>query len=153
MGKHYQAIEDKFPPSEPCSCETCRNYCIRPGWWSVAEAEKAFAAGYGARMMLELSPDFGYGVLSPAFKGCEQGFALQEFAAMGCNFYKDGLCGLFGTGYEPLECRYCHHLRVGKGQACHAALARDWNTPRGQALVRKWIGRYFFADGIYDILQ
>jgi hypothetical protein len=90
-------------------------------------------------MMLELSLPLNIGVLSPAFAGCEGGIALQEFSGGGCNFLKNGLCDLFGTGYEPLECRFCHHGRKGEGAACHSALENDWNTPAGQALVLKWI--------------
>ncbi|MPM52348.1 hypothetical protein SDC9_99107 [bioreactor metagenome] len=112
---------------------------MRPGWWTVLEASRAIKAGYGGRMMLEVSPDFTYGVLSPAFSGCEGNFALQEYAKNGCNFLKDGLCELHGTGYEPLECLFCHHLRAGLGPKCHADLEKDWRTPAGQRLVREWM--------------
>jgi hypothetical protein len=127
-----------YPPSEPCSCEICLRYCLRPGWWTVKEAAAALNAGYGSRMMLELSPDRSFGVISPAFKGCEGTFALQIYAALGCNFLKDKRCELHGTGYQPLECRFCHHDRLGQGPQCHADLERDWNTPAGRALVARW---------------
>lgn len=57
MGKktRYSFPKEKYPPSEPCCCKICRSYCIRPGWWTVEEAERALNAGYGARMMLEIS--------------------------------------------------------------------------------------------------
>lgn len=90
-------------------------------------------------MMLEISPEMTFGVVSPAFGGCEGNFALHQYAKNGCNFYKNGLCELHGTGYEPLECRYCHHLRKGLGQKCHADIEKDWRTPTGQALIKKWI--------------
>lgn len=90
-------------------------------------------------MMLEMSPDFRFGVLSPAFRGCESNFALQQFSAFGCNFLNNGLCELHGTGFEPLECRFCHHTRKGLGQECHTALEKDWNTPPGRALTAKWM--------------
>ncbi|NLI53209.1 MAG: hypothetical protein GX417_02675 [Clostridiales bacterium] len=134
-----ESLQALFPPSTPCSCAVCRAYCLRPGWWTVEEATQAFLAGYGGRMMLELSPDRTYGVLSPAFRGCEGTFAFQEFSENGCTFYAGGRCALYGTGFEPLECRFCHHERRGLGQKCHAALARDWRTPAGQALVREWM--------------
>ena len=137
--KRAKSLHEKYPPSEPCCCETCRSYCMRPGWWTVLEASRAMKAGYGARMMLEVSPDLAYGVLSPAFSGCEGNFALQEYARNGCNFLKDGLCELHGTGYEPLECLFCHHLRAGLGPKCHADLEKDWRTPAGQRLVREWM--------------
>jgi hypothetical protein len=95
-------------------------------------------AGYFNHMMLELSPDRSFGVLSPAFKGNEANFALQIFAKQGCTFLKDNLCELFGTGFQPLECRYCHHDRRGMGERCHLDIEKDWNTPSGQALVVKW---------------
>ncbi len=89
--------------------------------------------------MLEISPEMTFGVLSPAFKGCEGNYALQEYANNGCNFLRNGLCELHGTGFEPLECLYCHHLRKGLGQKCHADIEKDWRTPAGQALIRNWI--------------
>ena len=129
---------EKYPPSVPCSCEICRSYCKRPGWWTVAEADRAVEAGYATRMMLEMSPDRTFGVLSPAFKGCEMKFAYQEYSGRGCAFLLDGKCELHGTGHQPLECRYCHHERAGMGPHCHADIERDWNSPEGRALIVKW---------------
>ena len=139
--KKFKSMKEKYPPSEPCSCAICRSFCIRPGWWTVEEASRAIIAGYGDRMMLEISPDRTFGVLSPAFKGCERNYALQEYANNGCNFLKNGLCELHGTGYEPLECLYCHHLRKGFGQKCHADIEKDWRTPAARSLVESWIER------------
>ena len=90
-------------------------------------------------MMLELSPDRRFGVLSPAFRGCEGMFALQAFAQNGCTFLQRGRCALHETDFLPLECRFCHHAREGQGVLCHEALERDWDTPSGQALVRQWV--------------
>lgn len=90
-------------------------------------------------MMLELSPDHRFGVLSPAFRGCEGLFALQEYAQNGCTFLQRGHCALHQTRFLPLECRFCHHAREGQGVLCHEALERDWDTPEGQMLVRLWI--------------
>jgi hypothetical protein len=128
----------KYPPSKPCSCDICLSYCQRPGWWTVEEAARAVEAGYAGRMMLEMSPEYTFGVLSPAFKGCEGNLALQFFAPMGCTFLKDNLCELYGTGVQPLECRYCHHTRQGGGEKCHAAIEKDWFTEEGQKLVIHW---------------
>jgi hypothetical protein len=113
-------------------------YCARPGWWAVAEAARAIEAGYAQRMMLEVAPEFTFGVLSPAFKGCEMQLALNEFASYGCTFFTNNKCELHGTGYQPLECRYCHHDRLGMGPKCHADIEKDWNTPAGQALILRW---------------
>ena len=137
--KKPDSLKEQYPPSEPCSCEICRAYCVRPGWWTVEEASRAIQAGYGRRMMLEISPEMTFGVLSPALRGCEGNYALQECANNGCNFLVNGLCELHGTGYEPLECLYCHHLRKGLGQKCHADIEKDWRTPAGRNLVRSWI--------------
>lgn len=137
--RRHLNIVKKYPPSEACACEICRVYCIRPGWWTVEEARKAIAAGYASRMMLEIAPEFTFGVLAPAFRGCESGFALQAFAASGCNFLKDNLCELHGTGFQPLECRFCHHNRKGQGRICHGDLERDWNTAEGQKLIQIWL--------------
>jgi len=132
-------LADKYPPSLSCSCNICQSYCSRPGWWTVQEATRAIEAGYWKRMMLELSPDFTYGVLSPAFKGCEQDFAIQEYSKLGCNFYSKGMCELYDTGLIPLECRFCHHLRKGLGEKCHHDIGEEWNTPLGHILVNEWI--------------
>ena len=86
MLKYSRKIYIQFPPSEPCSCNVCRNYCFRPGWWLVCEAREAIEQGYANRMMLEFSPDLSFGVLSPAFKNNEANFALKTFSKNGCTF-------------------------------------------------------------------
>ncbi len=144
--KNFIPLSQQYPPSEPCNCEVCRSYCIRPGWWTVEEATKAIDAGYGNRMMLEISPEFTFGVLSPAFVGCEQNFALQDFSHLGCTFLSSGLCELYGSGFQPLECRFCHHSRRGLGQECHFAIEKDWLKVAGQTLVAKWMT----MSGIYE---
>jgi hypothetical protein len=136
--KARQTLAEKYPPSAPCGCGACVSYCLRPGWWTVAEATGALDAGLGRRMMLEMSPDGSFAVLSPAFKGCEGNLAASLHASRGCNFLKDGLCELHDTSLQPLECRFCHHERRGRGPACHAELGADWNTPVGRALVVRW---------------
>jgi hypothetical protein len=136
--KRKQTLIEKYPPSEPCSCSICLSYCQRPGWWTVDEAAAAIEAGLANRMMLEMSPDRSFGVLSPAFRGCEMQFASNEYAARGCTFLTDGLCELHGSGLMPLECRFCHHDRTGLGPRCHADIERDWNTVGGRALVVRW---------------
>ncbi len=136
--RYRKSLAKQYPPSEPCACEICLGYCVRPGWWTVEEAAGAMAAGYGPRMMLEIAPDRSFGVLSPAFKGCEGTFALKNCATRGCTFLKEKRCELHGTGYQPLECRFCHHDRPGLGLQCHADIEKDWNTPAGRALVVQW---------------
>jgi hypothetical protein len=90
-------------------------------------------------MMLELSTDRRSAVLSPAFKGNEGNYALNDHAGNGCTFLTpDQHCGLFGTGLQPLECRFCHHTRRGEGPKCHRALERDWNSHFGRKLVARW---------------
>jgi hypothetical protein len=129
----------KYSPSEACSCDICVSYCKRPGWWTVEEAKKALEKGLGHRMMLEISPEQTFGVLSPAFKGNEGAYALQLFAYNGCTFLKNNLCDLYGTGLQPLECRFCHHDRTGEGIKCHLDIEKDWNTPAGHYLVKFWL--------------
>lgn len=131
-------LKEKYQPSQSCSCDICRSYCLRPGWWTVEEAEKAIQYGLSQRMMLEISPERDFGVLSPAFKGNEADFALQIFSKNGCTFFNNGLCELFGTGSMPLECRYCHHTRIGKGLQCHLDIEMDWKTIYGQKIIVKW---------------
>ncbi len=136
--KRKLTLAAKYPPSPPCSCDICRNYCKRPGWWTVDEAARAIEAGYGKRMMLEMAPELTFGVLSPAFKGCEVRFSYNEYAFAGCTFLVNDKCELHGTGYQPLECRYCHHERVGMGPYCHADIEKDWNTEVGRSLIVRW---------------
>lgn len=131
-------LAKRFPASEPCSCRICLGYCRRPGWWAVNQAAKAIEAGYAGRMMLEISPEFTFGVLSPAFRGNEQNVAMQLFADQGCTFLKDDFCELFDTGMQPLECRFCHHTRPNLGKQCHDALEADWCSREGQLLVIRW---------------
>ncbi len=136
--KRKRTLAEKYPPSEPCSCDICLGYCRRPGWWTVEEAGRALDHGHGSRMMLEMSPDKSFGVLSPAFKGCEVHFALESFSDQGCTFLSESRCELHGTGLQPLECRFCHHSRTGLGPKCHADIEKNWNTPAGRALVVRW---------------
>jgi hypothetical protein len=131
-------LHAKYPPSEPCSCEKCVSFCKRPGWWTVDEAEKAIEAGHAWRMMLEVAPEFKFAVLSPAFKGNEVNYAMQVYAEQGCAFLKNDRCELFGTGNQPLECRFCHHERAGEGQQCHIDIEKDWNTEKGKRLIVRW---------------
>ncbi len=144
--KRKTTLSERYPPSKPCACEICVGYCKRPGWWTVEEAGRAVDAGYGGRMMLEMSPDRSFGVLSPAFQGNEVAFALDRNAGRGCTFLDDGLCELYETGSQPLECRYCHHDRPGLGQKCHADIEREWDTPAGRALVVRWSKQTGFWD-------
>lgn len=148
-------LEKKYRPSEPCTCKICRNYCQRPGWWTVKEAERAIDLGLEKRMMLEVSPELTFGVISPAFKGCEGNFALQEFSMNGCTFLKEDLCEVFGTFLQPLECRFCHHDRRGEGKNCHLDIEKDWNTYEGQKIVNKWILKTDFRwkDYYYGLLS
>jgi hypothetical protein len=144
-----KSLAEQFPPSQPCGCEVCLSYCVRPGWWTVAEAAAALADGWSARMMLEVAPDRSFGVLSPAFRGCEGRFALQEFSTRGCTFLTNNLCELHGSGVLPLECRFCHHDRPGQGPICHAALEQDWLTPAGRGLVARWCRQ----TGLWKVLN
>lgn len=132
-------LKEKYPSSEPCSCDICLSYCSRPGWWTVIQAARAIGSGYANRMMLEISPEQTFGVIAPAFKGCGGFFALNEYAHKGCVFLKNDRCELHGTSLLPLECSFCHHTRIGLGPKCHADIEQEWNTPGGQALVVRWM--------------
>ena len=131
-------LEQKYPASEPCTCPACVGFCARPGWWTLREAERALDAGMAGRMMLEMAPELSFGVLSPAFKGCEVAFATNQAALNGCGFLVNDRCELHGTGHQPLECRVCHHDRPGVGQQCHDDIEKEWNTPEGRKLVGRW---------------
>lgn len=133
-----QDLYSKYPPSEPCSCSVCKNFCRRPGWWTVEQAEKVVASPYAGRLMLEIAPEGDFGVLSPAFRGCESYLAINEYSRQGCTFLKNGLCELHKSKFMPLECRFCHHDRIGVGKQCHDDLEKDWHTPKGQNLIQIW---------------
>jgi len=133
-----KSLYEIYPPSEPCSCNKCISFCKRPGWWTIEEAAKAVKAGMANRMMLEVSPEHTFGVLSPAFKGNEGAFAYQIFASQGCTFLKNDRCELYNTGLQPLECRYCHHNRIGLGKNCHRDIEKTWNSATGKELVILW---------------
>ncbi len=135
--KHH--LYHRFPPSESCSCAICMAYCERPGWPLVEEARLAMQAGLFRRYMLEFAPDLSFAILAPAFRGNEAQFALQRFAHAGCTFLTEKGCAIFDTPYRPLECRFCHHDRIGKGLACHLAIAKDWNTSKGKRTVNRWL--------------
>jgi hypothetical protein len=137
-------LKEKHQPSEPSSCTVCMSYCLCQGWWIVEEAEKAIQEGIANRMMLEISPEHDFGVLSPAFKGNESGYALQLFSKNGCTFLTNGLCELFRTILQPLECRFCHHDRKGSGLICHSDIEKDWNTKIGKSVIVKWGNRIGF---------
>jgi hypothetical protein len=140
-----------YPPSVSCDCGICKSYCKRPGWWSVEQAELAINE-LANRMMLEVSPEFSFVVLSPAFSGNECKAAQNIFAKNGCNFLKEGLCELHSTKHIPLECSFCHHERVGLGIKCHSALESNWHTNRGQRLARSWCNIVGYTEGL-DILK
>ncbi len=137
-------LTERFVPSEPCSCDICLNYCKRPGWWTPEEFARVLKTAHRRRVMLEMSPEQTLAVPSPAFHGCELDFALQGHAARGCSFLKNDLCELFGTGLQPLECRFCHHERPGEGAECHNALEEEWLTAEGSRLVDTWIRKVHF---------
>ena len=104
----------------------------------MEEAERAIHEGFANRMMLELSPEGDFIVLSPAFKGNEVQFALKIFSENGCTFFNQGLCELFGRTFQPLECRFCHHQREGLGLKCHADIEQEWKSKEAKRLVLKW---------------
>lgn len=133
-----KGLLEKYPASVPCSCQVCLAHCARPGWWTVEQAAQAIDAGYAERMMLEVSPELTFGVLAPAFKGAEGRFALNDQAGNGCTFLVNDRCELFGTGHQPLECRFCHHDRLGQGPQCHADIEKDWQTIQGRQLITRW---------------
>lgn len=135
--EQYQTMSELFPPSASCHFDV-RQSCQRTGWWTVEEAQRAMKNGLSLRMMLDVSPDLSYGVLSPAYRGCEGNVALNSLKKNGCAFDADGSCRLHNTGLQPLECRFCHHTRVDLELKCHEALDWDWRTPQGQALVQAW---------------
>lgn len=89
-------------------------------------------------MMLEISPERNFSVLSPAFKGNEGNYALQVYSLNGCTFYQKGFCELFGKGLQPLECRFCHHDRKGLGIKCHLDIEKEWNTKQAKRLIVRW---------------
>ena len=138
MGWDGHPLHERFPPSEPCTCDVCTYFCHRPGWPLVEEARLAIELGFGSSLMLELSGDGSFGVLSPAFRGNEGFFALTQYSHNGCTFLDHGLCSIHAQPFLPIECRNCHHDRMGRGKICHQALEKEWHTGKGKRLVRQW---------------
>jgi len=64
-------------------------------------------------------------------------------------FFTSGLYELFGTSFQPLECRFCHYERNGKGADCHLAIENDWRSAEGRLLVRQWCR----GMAIWDFLE
>ena len=139
MGIRKHPLYKRFPPSPSCSCAIYTQYCRRPGWPLVEEVRLAIQCDQGDRFMLEFSQDASFGILVPAFKGNEGMFALSAYEHNGCTFLSSSGCVIFDTPYRPIECRFCHHARVGRGLACHLAVAHDWNTSKGKRLVTRWL--------------
>ena len=133
-----KSLQERYPPSESCSCKICSHFCNRPGWWTVEEANKAMNSGFANRMMLEVSDNLKFGVLSPAFKGNEGEYALQIFANRSCTFHKNGFCEIYFTDLMPLECRFCHHSRLGLGLKCHLEIEKEWNSEKAKRVIIKW---------------
>ena len=138
MNNTTNNLFDRYPPSESCTCNKCVSFCIRPGWWTVDEAARAIIGGYSNRMMLEVSPQKDFAVLAPAFKGNECNYALQLYSNQGCTFLHNNRCELFGTGIMPLECRFCHHDRLGLGVKCHADIEEEWKSNDAKRLIIRW---------------
>jgi len=147
--KNHNLLYAKYPPSKSCSCDICVNYCKRPGWWTVNEAKNVVSSNYSNNIMLEISPEFSFGVLSPAFKGNEKQIAQNDFSHNSCTFHKNNLCDLFGSGMQPLECRFCHHERIGLGIKCHNDIEKDWNTSYGKKIVEIWCK----SVGLWDFIK
>lgn len=138
MDPENENLHKKYPPSKSCTCKKCVSFCIRPGWWTIDEAAKAINEGFASRMMLEVSPEKDFAVLSPAFKGNESNFALQINAKNGCTFLHNNRCELFSAGLMPLECRFCHHDRMGLGVKCHSDIEQQWKTNDAKRLIVRW---------------
>jgi hypothetical protein len=62
--KKHRSLREEYPPSEPCSCEICKSYCVRPGWWTVEEAIKLgatkSAAQYGGEQFVTMLDPEGH---------------------------------------------------------------------------------------------
>ncbi len=139
MNKKQASFYQRYPPSVPCSCKICLYFCNRPGWWLVSEARLAIENGLSQKMMLEFSPDFTFAVLSPAFKGNESYFALQLYSKNKCTFLQENRCSIYNKPFQPAECRFCHHERIGQGKKCHIEIGHDWNTKKGKRLIKSWL--------------
>lgn len=110
-----EIFKKRYPPPQQVAPAMCAEIIAdAPGGGTVGQARRAIEKGYASRMMLEISPDFKFAVLSPAFYGCEGFIATNDGAKNGCNFLKEGMCELHDINFLPLECAFCHHERVGK---------------------------------------
>lgn len=131
-------IYNRYPHSQSCSCEVCKSFCKRPGWWTPEQTKEIIKVGYYNKIMLEISPELTFGVLSPAFKGCEMNIAINLFKENWCTFYHNGLCDLHNTPYLPLECAFCNHDSKGQGQKCHTDIEQLWKSKENQKIIKEW---------------
>jgi Fe-S-cluster containining protein len=141
-----------------CTCSACVRNCERnPGWMSLEEAEKAIGAGMATRLMrdwLEADGELGNKariyVLSAASIGHEGtdapeiDFADALMMLMGtewtkgrCTFLKNNLCQIHDSGFKPQQCRESMGCKEEPGPD-NFAMARQWNTEEGRALVARW---------------
>jgi len=135
--KRRRSLPERYPPSEPAPA-TCAWPTGAAGWWTVEQADRALDA------RVRPAHDAGDGagddvrVLSPAFRGCEGGFAENRYARPGVQL--PGRQPLPAAWHRPPTARVpvLSHTRPGMGPKCHADIERDWHTPLGRALISEW---------------
>jgi Fe-S-cluster containining protein len=134
-----------------CTCEHCISACENnPGMGTPDEMRKLIDLGYANKLCIdwwepsfELDNDERIFMLVPAALGTEGGYS-EEMPSMGWLFdWRKGQCTFLTEDdrcaiheHKPTECR--EFLACRGKKANRAKIVRQWNTPKGQTLVREW---------------
>jgi len=124
---------------------------------SLADAEKAIAAGMAKRLMrdwVEPSEELGNAdriyVLAAASVGHEGSDAPdidfddvlmmlmgQEWTKGRCTFFENNRCQIHASGFKPQQCRESMGCHKEEGPD-NFQMAKQWNSDEGRALVARW---------------
>ena len=50
----------------------------------------------------------------------------------------NNLCGLYGSGFQSLDWRYCYDYRKGLEKVRYTDIENDWHSAGGQSFVAHW---------------
>ena len=142
-----------------CACSKCISCCeSNPGWMTPVEAERAIAAGYGDRLMLdwlepsdELKNKKRIWVLAPASISYEGRNAPEmpelSIGLLGgwwekgkCTFLKKKRCEIHSSGFKPLQCRESLACTTSRppGYLSNYSMAKLWKTREAKSIVKRW---------------
>lgn len=155
LAKYYggKKLYSKAPPSEECSCESCKKMCERvPCLGTPKEMMRLIKMGYAKRLMCihyyDSKGKFGkketeIPILTPAIKGYEGKKGPLAIARFGrCTFLNNkGLCEI--NAVKPVEGRVTSHERQDYKPYSHddrlyLSIINMWVTHEGETVVNQW---------------